>query len=170
MVLDTENTNYSYGNLQKVLKKGLLEIGFEKIKKFENILILGVAGGSVIKTLVDEIKFEGKIIGVEIDQEIIEIANKYFDLDKIKNFEIVIEDASKFVKNHTYIYDLVIIDIFQDSFMPEFLFQEDFIQNTLSLLNEKGIVIFNTIANSKIKIDRNEKFINNNQSKNMFVS
>ncbi len=169
LVLDTENTNYSYGSLQKVLRKGLLEIGFEKIKKFENILILGVAGGSVIKTLVDEIKFEGKIVGVEIDSQIIEIANKYFDLNKIQNLEIVIEDASKFVKNHTYIYDLIIIDIFQDSFMPEFLFEEDFIQNTLALLNEKGIVIFNTIANSKIKIDRNAKFINFNQSKNIFV-
>jgi spermidine synthase len=35
------------------------------------ILILGVGGGSVIKTLVDEIKFN--ITGVEIDPKIINI-------------------------------------------------------------------------------------------------
>ena len=169
LVLDTENTNYSYGSLQKVLRKGLLEIGFNEIRKMQSILILGVAGGSVIKTLVDEIKFEGKIVGVEIDSEIIEIANKYFNLNKIKNFEIFIEDAELFVKNHTYIYDLIIIDVFQDSFMPEFLFEKEFIENVLNLLNSNGFVIFNTIVNSKIKNERNEKFINFIQSKNMIV-
>jgi hypothetical protein len=39
---------------------------------------------SVIKTLVDEIKFKGSITGVEIDPEIINIANTYFKLDEIK--------------------------------------------------------------------------------------
>ena len=169
LVLDTENTNYSYGSLQKVLRKGLLEIGFDEIRKMQSILILGVAGGSVIKTLVDEIKFEGKIVGVEIDSEIIEIANKYFNLNKIKNFEIFIEDAELFVKNHTYIYDLIIIEVFQDSFMPEFLFEKEFTENVSNLLNSNGFVIFNTIVNSKIKNERNEKFINFIQSKNMIV-
>jgi spermidine synthase len=81
LVLDSKNTNYSYGSLQRILKKGLKYIGFERIRKFENILILGVAGGSVIKTLVDEVKFKGKITGVEIDKDVVEIANKYFKLN-----------------------------------------------------------------------------------------
>jgi spermidine synthase len=42
-----------------------------KIAVMNQILILGVGGGSVIKTLVDEIKFKGSITGVEIDPEII---------------------------------------------------------------------------------------------------
>jgi hypothetical protein len=37
-----------------------------------------------VKTLVDEIKFKGSIT-VEIDPEIINIANTYFKLDEIKN-------------------------------------------------------------------------------------
>ena len=78
LVLDSKNTNYSYGSLQRILRKGLKYIGLERIKKFENILVLGVAGGSVIKTLVDEVKFSGKITGVEIDSKVVEIANNYF--------------------------------------------------------------------------------------------
>ncbi len=35
LVLDTENTNYSYGSLQRILKKDLKEIVFEKIRKFK---------------------------------------------------------------------------------------------------------------------------------------
>ena len=57
LVLDSENTNYSYGSLERILRKGLLYIGFDRIKKFENVLVLGVAGGSVIKTLTQEVKF-----------------------------------------------------------------------------------------------------------------
>ena len=78
LVLDSKNTNYSYGSLQRILRKGLKYIGFERIRNFDNILVLGVAGGSVIKTLVDEIKYKGKITGVEIDASVIEIANQYF--------------------------------------------------------------------------------------------
>jgi hypothetical protein len=33
----------------------------------DQILVLGVAGGSVLKLLVDDIKFPGKLTGVEID-------------------------------------------------------------------------------------------------------
>ena len=72
LVIDSKNTNYSYGSLQRILRKGLKYIGFERIKKFDNVLLLGVAGGSVIKTLVEEIKFKGKITGVEIDPAMIE--------------------------------------------------------------------------------------------------
>ena len=122
LVLDTLNTNYSYGSLQRILRTGLLKIGFDKIKKYNKILILGVAAGSVIKTLVNEIGFRNEIIGVEIDPKTIEIANKYFGLDKIENVEIIIADAAIFVQNTSEKYDLIIIDIFQDNFMPEFLF------------------------------------------------
>ncbi len=32
LVLDSKNTNYSYGSLQRILRKGLKYIGFERIK------------------------------------------------------------------------------------------------------------------------------------------
>ena len=100
LVLDSKNTNYSYGSLQRILKKGLKYIGYNRIREFENILVLGVAGGSVIKTLVEEIKFKGKITGVEIDSEIVKIANTYFKLNEITNLEIIVEDAFEFVLNN----------------------------------------------------------------------
>ena len=60
LILDTKHTNYSYGNLQKVLRKGLLKIGKENINQMQHILLLGVAGGSVVETLTREFKFEKK--------------------------------------------------------------------------------------------------------------
>jgi len=158
LVLDSKSTNYSYGSLQRILRKGLKYIGFERIRNFESILVLGVAGGSVIKTLVDEIKFKGKITGVEIDATVIDIANRYFELDKIQNLEFVIDDAFEFVLKTKLKYDLIIIDIFEDTSMPNFLFQDFFINRINSLLNLNGFILFNTMVINKKQEERNQVY------------
>jgi len=158
LVLDSKNTNYSYGSLQRILRKGLDYIGFDRIRGFENILVLGVAGGSVIKTLTDEIHFKGKITGVEIDPAAIEIANRYFGLDKISNLNIVVEDAFEFVLKTKEKYDLIIIDIFQDTDMPNFLFEDFFIKRINFLLNINGFILFNTMTLNEKHFERNIKY------------
>lgn len=158
LVLDSKNTNYSYGSLQRILRKGLKYIGYERIKKFDSVLILGVAGGSVIKTLVEEINYKGKITGIEIDRNIISIANKYFELDKIPNLEIIIEDAFEFVLRTKETYDLIIIDIFQDTTMPNFLFQDFFINHINKLLKVNGFILFNTMVLSEKDNERNTEY------------
>jgi spermidine synthase len=159
LVLDSQNTNYSYGSLQRILKLGLKNIGFVKIKKMNHILVLGVAGGSVIKTLVDDIHYKGKITGVEIDSEIIKIANHYFKLDEIPQLEIVIDDAFEFVLKTKDKYDLIIIDVFQDTTMPNFLFESFFLNRICFLLKSKGSILFNTMLLNKEQNMRNLKFI-----------
>lgn len=159
LVMDSQNTNYSYGSLQRILKLGLKNIGFAKIKKMESILVLGVAGGSVIKTLIDDIHFTGKITGVEIDAEIIKIANQYFKLNKIPQLNIVIDDAFEFVLKTKDKYDLIIIDIFQDTKMPNFLFESFFIDRICFLLKSKGVILFNTMLLNKEQNKRNLQFI-----------
>jgi spermidine synthase len=159
LVLDSENTNYSYGSLQRILRLGLKTIGFDKIVTMNHILVLGVAGGSVIKTIVDEIKFKGIITGVEIDSEIIKIANKYFKLNEIEQLEIVIDDAFEFVLKTKKKYDLIIIDVFQDSTMPNFLFESFFTDRICFLLKSKGFVLFNTMLLNEEHNKRNLKYI-----------
>ncbi|MDD2821429.1 MAG: fused MFS/spermidine synthase [Flavobacterium sp.] len=159
LVLDSENANYSYGSLQRILRLGLKNIGFEKIVPMKHILVLGVAGGSVIKTLVDEIKYKGKITGVEIDPEIIKIANTYFKLNEIENLEIVIDDAFEFVLKTKTKYDLIIIDIFQDTTMPNFLFETFFINRVCSLLKSHGFILFNTMLLNESQNLRNKKYV-----------
>lgn len=158
LVLDSRNTNYSYGSLQRILRKGLHYIGFERIRKFDTILVLGVAGGSVIKTLVDEIKFKGEITGVELDPKVIAIANQYFGLNKIANLEIVIDDAFEFVLKTKKKYDLIIIDIFQDTVMPNFLFEGFFINRINYLLKVNGFILFNTMTLSEKDKERNKQY------------
>ncbi|MFC4479828.1 spermidine synthase [Flavobacterium chungangensis] len=159
LVLDTENTNYSYGSLQRILRYGLRNIGYDKILKMEHILLLGVAGGSVVKTLVDEIEYKEKITGVEIDPDMIEIANQYFNLNQIKQLEVVIDDAFEFVLKTKEKYDLIIIDIFEDIHMPNFLFEKFFVDRVCTILKDAGFVLFNTMILDEAHNVRNRKYV-----------
>jgi spermidine synthase len=76
------------------VRHGLKKIGFSKIEPMQNILVLGVTGGSVIKTLADEIKYKGQITGIELDEKVIQLANEYFQLHNIKTLKILQGDAS----------------------------------------------------------------------------
>ena len=159
LVIDSLNTNYSYGSLQRILGKGLRFIGKEKIQKMNHILILGIAGGSVIKTLKNEFEYQNKITGVEIDPNIIDLANKYFQLDEIQNLEIIITDAFEFVLRSSTQYDLVIIDIFQDTVMPSFLFEKYFIEKIEDLTAANGYILFNTMILNDEHQKRNDQYV-----------
>jgi uncharacterized protein YfbU (UPF0304 family) len=59
-VLDSENANYSYGSLQRILRLGWIrKIAVMKFLFWELV-------ADVIKTLVDEIKFKGSITGLKL--------------------------------------------------------------------------------------------------------
>ncbi len=169
LVLDSENTNYSFGSLQRILKIGLQNIGLDKIEKMNNILLLGVAGGSVVNTLLNDCNYKGKIIGVDIDPAVIKLANNFFKLNEINQLELRIEDAFEFIIKNKERYDLIIVDVFQDTIMPGFLFESYFVNPLLSLLQSKGVVLFNTMLLSKKDNDRNEDFIKMFNSENFLV-
>lgn len=165
LLVDTPNTNYSYGSLQRILRFGLKKIGFHTIQKMNHILVLGIAGGSVIKTLVNEVKFTNKIVAVDIDQEIVTIAKRFFKLDEIQNLEIVINDAQDFVFQTDTKFDLIVVDIFQDNYMPDFLFSEKFLNQLSKILTSKGLVMFNTMKNSVLEKERNQKLFEYSKEK-----
>ena len=124
-----------------------------------HILVLGVAGGSVIKTLTNEVKYTNKITGVEIDSNVIALAKKYFELDAVPNLELVIDDAFEFVLKTKEKYDLIIIDIFQDTTMPNFLFENFFVNRILDILTSNGMYLFNTMCLTKEDNLRNTNYI-----------
>ncbi len=145
LLVNSKNTNYSYGSLEKVLGFGLKKIGPEKISFFKNILVLGVGGGSIIKYLVKKYGVKSKIIGIEIDEELINIANTFFNLNNIDHVKIINQDAKDYVATTNKKFDLIIIDLFIDSNMPEFLFSKEFIDSLKKIVLPNGYLLFNTM-------------------------
>ncbi|MDH6600133.1 spermidine synthase [Myroides gitamensis] len=128
LVLDTKNTNYSYGQLEQVFKKAFKFIGYPKIKPMQQVLNLGLGAGSTVHLLRNDINFTGSMTSIELDEAIIYVARKYFNLDRYQaNHQIIQMDAFEYVLTCQEQYDLIVIDIFQDSHMPSFLFEHYFL-------------------------------------------
>lgn len=160
-ILDTKNTNYSYGNLGKVLHKGLKSVTTDFRSKETSILILGLGGGDVVKQLRNNFKSHATITAVEIDAVIIEIALKEFDIIPNSKLEIVNNDANVFLKYTKERYNLIVVDLFNDVTIPDFVFQPEFIKSVYNVLDLNGSIIFNTFILSDVHKVRNKKFVEN---------
>ena len=100
-----------------------------------------------------------------------EVANTYFNLNEIPNLNIVIDDAFEFVLKTKETYDLIIIDVFQDTTMPNFLFEDFFINRVNFLLRKDGFILFNTMVINDGNRERNlnyKKKFNGNYSLRMY--
>lgn len=106
----------------------------------QKVLLLGLGGGSNAH-LVRRLYPQAKITAVEIDPQMVEIAKKYFKINKIKNLQIVIADAEKFVNNlsstvdnlQSKPYDLILVDCFEGKYIPKSLQTLNFAKKLYSL-------------------------------------
>ncbi len=146
-MLDSKNANFSYGSLEKILK-----IGFQKIDitNCKNILLLGLGGGNVIKTLQQKFNYKHKITAIEIDPVIIKIAKEEFGITSSDSVKIICADAFEFVQNNKEVFDFIIVDIFIDDTIPNKFFKPIFWEN---LSNAKQILF-----NAALHVD-NDKYL-----------
>lgn len=119
--------------IEKLWTKALQSFGFPGQFAPKSILVLGVAGGTVIHIL-HEWYASAKITAVDIDQTMIDIGKKYFSLTRLNNLTIVRADARKAVKKN---FDLIIVDLSFGRNIPSFVTSKAF----LLRLNRRGKVI-----------------------------
>jgi precorrin-6B methylase 2 len=143
-ILNSKNTNYSYGSLLRILKFGLTKV---KLNKVENVLLLGLGGGSIIKSLRKDFGYSGKITAVEIDAAIIKIAKNEFEIITDENLEIIESDCKDFLRINKMKFDLIIIDVFIDKKVPSFVYEIRFWDKIIKTLSEEGQFVFNAGIN-----------------------
>jgi spermidine synthase len=145
--LNSKNANYSYGSLQRILKFGLEKID---LKHTQSILLLGLGGGSVIQTLRKDFNYQKHITAVDIDPEIIKIAQEEFLLKPNENLDFVCEDALKYVNHNAIKFDLIIIDLFIDIHVPEQFLEITFWEAVLKRKARNGVLLFNASLEKSI--------------------
>lgn len=113
---------------------------FKKIAvNHKSWLILGLAGGSLAKTISQKY-FPTRIVGIEIDPVMIKVAKKYFDLDKIPNLKIINQDAQLAINQLTTNFDYVLVDMYLGSQLPVFVHSQKFISSVKKI---GRVVVFN---------------------------
>lgn len=149
-VLNTRQVNYSFGGLHKVFEKA-----FEKEKiadlNIKNVLILGFGAGDVAELLVEKYKLNCSIVGIEKDPVVIELAKKYFNIDRFHNLKLLKDDAFHFVQTCSQTFDLIVIDVFIEDRIPKIFDQELFLNNIKKIKASEGILFYNRPFNDEIK-------------------
>lgn len=156
--LNTEQCNYSYGYLQRVLQEGLEKIGFDN--SIHKILVLGMGGGSIVETIRKHFQSQAEIYLVEIDPEIISIAEKEFKIHRFGNLTIIELDAFDYVAECKEGFDLIVIDVFLQDKVPEIFYRPEFLSKVVSLLHPKGCIIFNTMRKTMSEKTRDQIRLN----------
>jgi len=144
----------SGGLVRDIWNKAIKRLKKDK-KKVNKALILGFGGGDCAFRI-DEYFPKAQITGVEIDSIMIDIANAYFNLHKLKQLKIEIGDAYKYVARSKEKYDLIIVDIFIGEKTPKKFKSLKFINKLKGLLNKNGVVIYNNLFYKKHKKEAKE--------------
>ena len=144
--MDTAHANYSYGTLQRILAAGLKDIDINSVRQ---VLLLGLGGGSVVKTLREAFDYTGQITAVELDKAIIGIAQYEFGLISDKKLNIIHGDALQVVSNLDSRFDLIIIDLFIHTEVPEVFYEPPFWMDIHRLLSKRGTFLFNASVGRK---------------------
>lgn len=159
----------SGGIIEGIWKKPLKQVTHNKLH-VTRCLVLGLGGGTVVQ-LIKARWPEAKIIGVEIDPEIIKIGKKYFRLNEIKNLEIINADAVNWVKRFYVLkhrnkkFDLIIVDLYIGDRFSSQVASNEFLKNLKKLLSKNGIIIFNRLISPSEDLEGFEEKLRNCFSK-----
>lgn len=115
---------------------------FPTMKNPGNTLHLGVGGASIAHALLPH-RAHHEWVFVEVDAEVVTIAQKYFFLESLHPNKIFCQDAAQYMAKSTTNYKNIIIDISNAQCFPAQLVNVHFFLSIISRLQEGGIITLN---------------------------
>lgn len=145
LVVNKGAANYSYGQLQAAFAEFFdrADIQWDDI---HDVLILGYGMGSVAD-LVEVKCTDVHFTGVELQPCLLNWEKEYLNDHTRK---VSVGDASNFIEQDNNLYDMIVVDIFEELDVPEQFRQLEFLDRCRELLRPGGSLIYNFV------IDREE--------------
>lgn len=110
--------------------------------KLQSILEIGVGGATTLTYLHRHLP-ETQLTGVEIDAAVIQMAEKHFGLQPDSRLQIAVEDGRSHLARTPARHDLIIVDAYRGTWVPETLTSVEFFQLVRSRLAPGGAVAQN---------------------------
>lgn len=145
--LSTANAIYSYADLYDNFTLTFRQINLPASLK--EVLILGFGLGSIPYMLEKKFDKQFHYTAVEIDENVLYLANKYTLPELSSPITMIPADAFAFVHYCHDRFDLICMDVFLDDVVPDNFETEHYLQQLGTLLNPNGILLFNKLAANK---------------------
>lgn len=154
--LSTANAIYSFADLYDNFT-----LTFQQIKlppTIKDVLILGFGLGSIPYMLEKKFGKTYHYTAVEIDENVLYLANKYTLPELNAPITMMPADAFAFVHYCHDRFDLLCMDVFLDDVVPENFETVHYLEQLRNLLNPDGILLFNKLAATKKDRDQAAEF------------
>ncbi|SFQ95855.1 polyamine aminopropyltransferase [Desulfoscipio geothermicus] len=113
----------------------------------KKVLVIGGGDGGTVREIVKHKGVE-KVVHVEIDQMVIDVAKKFFPELSVgfndPRVEILVDDGIKHVKENKHTYDMIIVDSTDPVGPAVGLFSEEFYRSVYEALREDGLFVAQT--------------------------
>jgi spermidine synthase len=116
----------------------------------KRLLIIGLGGGT-LPTAMHSLVPDATIDVVELDPSVVKAAADYFNFKEDPKLIVHTEDGRVFVKKAMKDgpqYDLVMLDAFEDDYIPEHLLTQEFLQEVKSIMVPGAVIAANTFSSS----------------------
>ena len=108
----------------------------------EDCCMLGLGGGGAAHALSSYLG-DFKLVIVEANSEVIDIAHRFFMIGELKNLNIIHQDASLFVRNCNTKFQHILVDLFTAKSFPTQCHSEEFFIHCKQLLKPGGLLAIN---------------------------
>lgn len=117
-----------------------------------SVLIIGLGGGSLPVAL-HKLLPHAVIDTVELDPAVVRVAQRFFEYETGPRQRVFIEDGRAFVERAVREgrrYDIVMLDAFDEDYIPAHLMTLEFLQQVHGALSPDGLVVANSFAQSRM--------------------
>ena len=114
-----------------------------RLKNPLRALLLGVGGATILHLLRQKFP-DLELVGVELDGEIVRVAKRFFDLDRIGKLEVLIQDGGEYVQNYQgNPFDLIFVDTYLGGNFPLHFEERGFLLRLRDITSPNGVVVIN---------------------------
>jgi hypothetical protein len=156
--LSTQNAVYSYGDLYDNFARTFRRLDWE-VFSGEEVLLLGVGLGSVPYMLETKFGREFSYTGVEIDENVLLLANKYVLRELHSPMTMVFADARSFLRRTQDKFDLICMDVFVDDKIPKDMQTVEFLKMLQNVMAENSLLLYNCLARTQHDISQTKAFL-----------
>lgn len=146
------NTDFYKGNLPYI---NYFLIPYLMNKKIENILLIGLGSGKIVtqfETLFDNLK---SIDVVDLEENIVDIAQNYFDFNPSQKFNFILQDGLTYLRNNKKKYDLIVVDVANNDGIDLRFLSEEYFASIKKSLKKNGIFVSNMCASPDFENKKN---------------
>jgi spermidine synthase len=148
ILLNSQNANQSNGTLKYALHHAFSHFKWYEKTNVNQILILGFGLGSAYD-LLSPIYPNAKFVGIENN----EVIYNFYENNSPHRPQLKLHliDAQDFITQCKDCFDLILIDIFNDEEIPDFIIHPSFWEQCHQALNPNGALLWNTLISNQIE-------------------